>query len=159
MKSTAFLLLVLTAISGSSAFSQSRFGFGFVLGEPTGFSMIYHVDRRNAIDGVIGFSPEDRFRLHADYLWIRTPFRDPAFSLHYGVGGAIGFGRTMYLEAHGGYFVRTRELGFAVRVPVGVDYAIPRSPCEVYFELAPLLILTPDPGVGMDFGLGFRIYP
>ncbi|MGA9120549.1 MAG: DUF3996 domain-containing protein [Bacteroidota bacterium] len=159
MKRSFVLLALCVVISVTSSCAQGRFGFGVVLGEPTGLSGMYRIDRSNAVDGVLGFAPEDRFRIHMDYLWIRHPFGNPSFSLHYGVGGVIGFGRTMYLDARDGYFVRTRELGFGARVPLGVDFEIPRSPCELYFEIAPLLILGPDAGVGLDFGFGFRIYP
>ena len=153
------IFLFFLLLSSSAATAQNRFGFGFVFGEPTGLSWKYKLDRMNAFDGVIGFSPEDRFRIHGDYLWGSHPFNDGAFSLHYGLGAAIGFGRTTYLAADHGYFIRTQELGFAARVPVGIDYEIPRSPCEVYVELAPIVILTPDAGVGIDAGLGIRIYP
>jgi hypothetical protein len=159
MKRAVLLLLLGTGIQIASAAPQGRVGFGFVLGDPTGLTVKYFLDRSSAIDGVLGFAPGDRFRLHGDYLWIRTPFRDQDVSLHYGVGAAIGFGGPVDFDRHRGYFVGTTGLGFAVRIPVGVDYAIPRTPCEVSLELAPLFILAPDAGVGMDLGLGFRFYP
>ena len=153
--SLAALLLLLN----SPAAAQRRFGYGLVFGEPTGLSWKYTLERANAIDGVVGFSPENRFRIHADYLWISRPFNDGSFSLHYGAGAVLGFGRTRYLVSDDGYFIRSRELGFAARIPIGIDYAIPRSPCEVYFELAPMLIFAPDVGAGIDAGVGLRIYP
>ncbi len=159
MRRYLFGSVLLLVLAVSSSLAQGRFGFGLVFGEPTGLSWKYKLDRSNAFDGVVGFSPEDRFRIHADYLWIGHPFNDGSFSLHYGLGAAIGFGRTSYLATRDGYFIRTQELGFAVRVPIGIDYAIPRSPLELYFELAPIIILTPDAGVGIDAGLGIRFYP
>lgn len=139
--------------------AQGRFGFGLVLGEPTGLSWKYRLNRENAIDGVLGFSPSDRFRIHADYLWSSHPFVDPSFSLHYGVGAALGFASSTYFTSRDGYFVRTVDLGFAARVPVGIDYSIPRSPVELYFELAPLVIVAPSAGIGIDAGIGVRVYP
>lgn len=154
------LLLLLAAGSGAAQ-AQGRFGFGFILGEPTGLSWKYKMSRANAVDGAIGFSPGDRFRIHVDYLWFAYPFRDANFSLHYGVGAVIGFGRTWWVDrGHGdGYWAGTRDLGFGVRVPVGVNYEIPRSPVELFFELAPIVILAPDAGVAIDAGLGVRFYP
>jgi hypothetical protein len=153
------VLLLLGGIVGEAR-AQGNFGFGFILGEPTGLSWKYRTDRMNALDGAIGFSPFDRFRLHVDYLWHARPFRDPAFALHYGAGVAVGFGQTLYASrGKDGYFVRSRELGFALRVPFGIDYAIPRSPIEIFFEIAPLFILGPATGVGIDAGIGLRFYP
>lgn len=149
-------------LASSRAVAQERFGFGFILGEPTGLSWKYRIDHLHALDGAIGFSPFDRFRIHVDYLWLSRPFRDPNFALHYGIGAAVGFGNTTeaVFTRHGdGYVVQSTSLGFGVRVPFGVDYAIPRSPVELFLEIAPLVIVTPAGGIGIDFGLGVRFYP
>jgi hypothetical protein len=156
-----FLLVVSATASGLAQNRGGNFGFGFILGEPTGLSWKYKISRANALDGAIGFSPGDRFRIHVDYLWFAYPFHDPAFSLHYGIGAAIGFGNTWWVDrGHGnGYWAGTRELGFGLRVPVGINYGIPRSPVELFFELAPIFIFSPDMGVGIDVGIGVRFYP
>lgn len=147
-------------VASPPAHAQGRFGFGFILGEPTGLSWKYRMDRANALDGAIGFSPYDRFRVHVDYLWNARPFSDPNFSLHYGLGAAFGFGRTEYVARKGkDYFIRSQDLGFGLRAPFGIDYLIPRSPVELFFELAPIFIFAPGTGVGIDFGLGVRFYP
>lgn|SRR5512141_2515613 len=154
-------LLLLLAVGSGAAQAQGRFGFGFILGEPTGLSWKYKMSRANALDGALGFSPGDRFRIHVDYLWFAYPFSDPNFSLHYGVGAAIGFGETWFVE-HGhadGHWVGTTDLGVGVRVPFGINYAIPRSPVELFFELAPIVVLGPSAGVAIDVGLGVRFYP
>ena len=157
------LLGVLLLLGCGSALAQppGRFGFGFILGEPTGLSWKYKMSRANALDGAIGFSPGNRFRIHVDYLWSAYPFRDPEFSLHYGVGAVIGFGETWFVQHghNGGYWAGTTDLGFGVRVPFGIDYSIPRSPVEIFFELAPIVIFAPAAGVAIDVGLGVRFYP
>jgi hypothetical protein len=161
-KTLILCLLLLSA--GSSGIAQDRggtFGFGFILGEPTGLAWKYKMSRANALDGVVGFSPGNRFRLHVDYLWNAYPFHDPNFSLHYGIGAVVGFGETWFVE-HGhsdGYWAGTSELGFGVRVPFGIDYAIPRSPVELFFELAPIIIFAPGVGAAIDVGIGMRFYP
>lgn len=164
MRSARTILLgVLLLLAAGSEVSQAQgnFGFGFILGEPTGLSWEYRMSRMNAIDGAIGFSPGDRFRIHVDYLWFAHPFHDPAFSLHYGVGAVIGFGRTWFVErGHGdGYWTGTTDLGFGVRVPLGINYFIPRSPVELFFEFAPIVIFAPSAGVAIDVGIGVRFYP
>ncbi len=144
----------------STTQAQGRFGFGFVLGEPTGLSFKYRIDRSQAIDGAIGFSPYDHFRIHADYLWLSRPFRDQDFVLHYGVGAVMGFGNTEFWDRRGNvYFVRNTDLGFGVRGVFGINYEIPRSPVEVYLELGPVIVLAPGTGVGLDAGVGVRFYP
>lgn len=164
MRRTALLLsmVILSLIAGiTTTEAQGKFGFGLIVGDPTGFSWKYKLDGQNALDGALGFSPYDRFRFHVDYLWIARPFNDQNLTLTYGAGGAVGFGRTEYvLVSRGnGYFLRTVETGFGVRGPVGINYMIPRSPVELTLELAPILILTPDGGVGLDGGVAVRVYP
>ncbi len=154
----AFLYL---GSSRAVAQGQGQFGFGLILGEPTGISWKYRIDHLHAIDGAIGFAPFDRARIHIDYLWLFRPFRDPNFSLHFGIGGAIGFGssETVFTRHGNTYFAQSGTLGFGLRVPFGINYAIPRAPLELFFEIAPLVIVTPSGGAGVDFGLGVRFYP
>jgi len=165
MRSRKALVLALLLLSAASpGFAQHEggsFGFGFILGEPTGLSWKYTLSRTNALDGVIGVSPGNRFRIHVDYLWNAFPFHDPGFSLHYGIGAVVGFGETWFVEhdRKKEYWASTKELGVGLRVPFGIDYAIPRSPVELFFELAPIFIFAPDIGAGIDIGLGVRFYP
>lgn len=166
MKTTMFIIGVLLTLSLALATTASaqqqggRFGAGFVFGEPTGIAWKYNINERNAIDGAIGFSPYDRYRIDVDYLWHSYPFRDPNLSLHYGVGGAVGFGRTDYLLVDGrnSYLFRTQDLGFGVRGVVGMTYLVPRTPMDLFLEVAPLMILAPGTGMGVDLGLGARFY-
>ncbi len=136
----------------------SRLGAGFVLGEPTGISWKYRINETNAVDGSIGFSPYDRYRIDVDYLWQAHPFNERRLGLHYGAGVAFGFGRTDYIVYDGGYIFRDRELGFAARGVVGLNYIVPRSPVELFVEVAPLIIMTPVSGSGVDAGFGARFY-
>jgi hypothetical protein len=136
-------------------------GFGFVFGEPTGLAWKYRLNRVNALDGAIGFSPFDRFRVHLDYLWHSHPFDEQRLSLHYGIGPAMGFGRTEYfaINRRGDYVLRRDELGFGARTVVGLTYMIPRSPIDLFLEVAPVFVVSPDAGIGFDAGLGMRVYP
>lgn len=139
---------------------EGRFSGGFVLGEPTGLAWKYDINRTNALAGAIGFSPFDRYRMHVDYLWQTQPFDERNLGLHYGAGMAFGFGRTGYIVYSGrnAYFFRDRDIGFGVRGVVGLNYMIPRSPVNLFFELAPLIVFTPNSGSGVDAGFGVRFY-
>jgi hypothetical protein len=154
-------IVVLIWLVPAQVLAQGRLGFGFVFGDPTGIAWKYRISNVNAIDGAVGFSPVDRFRMHIDYLWQSYPFAEQNLALHYGLGTAIGFGRTEYFVFdRGSYIVARRELGFGARAVVGLTYVIPKSPLDVFLEVAPVFILSPDPpGMGFDVGLGARIYP
>ncbi|MBI1804875.1 MAG: DUF3996 domain-containing protein [Ignavibacteriae bacterium] len=153
----AVLLLAPTAAPG-----QGKFGVGFVVGDPTGVAWKYKLNANNALDGAIGFSPFDRYRLHVDYLWHSNPFHEQNLALHYGAGVAFGFGRTEYIVVNDGrsrYLLRDQEIGFGVRGVIGLTYRVQQSPVELFFEAAPLVIVSPAGGMGVDVGLGVRFYP
>jgi len=154
------ILIGFVCCAASEVHAQGNFGFGLILGEPTGLAWKYKINHRNAIDGAIGFSPYDRFRIHVDYLWHSYPFQEQRLAVHYGLGAAFGFGRTDYVVSHGdSYVLREGDLGFGARAVVGLTYMIPRSPVDVFFEMAPIIVAAPGPGFGLDLGLGVRVYP
>lgn len=156
-----YMLIGVTLVTSTLAHAQGNFGVGVIFGEPTGFSWKYRVNHTNALAGALGFSPFDRYRFHVDYLWHADSFNERQLRLYYGVGGAIGFGRTEYFDSRGRivYISRSEPAGFGVRAPIGLSYMIPRSPVELMLEAAPLFIVAPAGGVGLDIGLGARIYP
>lgn len=155
----AIVMLLLVGVCDEAS-AQNNFGAGFVFGDPTGIAWQYRFSRFNTLDGGFGFSPFDRFRIHVDYLWNSYPFREQHLYLYYGVGAAVGFGRAgfVFVDHRNGIIYSNEEAGFAARVPVGLAYLIPRSPVEIFLEVAPLMIFTPVTDFGADVGLGGRIY-
>lgn len=155
------VLFAFLCVLGSDARSQGRFGFGIVFGEPTGIAWKYKIDHINALDGAVGLSPFDRFRAHVDYLWQSYPFDEQHLALHYGLGGAFGFGRqdVVVVNDRGDFFRSEEDLGFGVRAVIGLTYSIPRSPVDAFLEFAPIFVVTPGTGMGFDVGLGARVYP
>ncbi len=158
---SAAILVVLCGLGVSQSKAQGQFGFGFIFGEPTGVAWKYRISHIHAIDGAIGFSPFDRFRMHVDYLWQSYPFDDQRLALHYGLGAAVGFGRDEVLAFREGdtFVLQNQDLGFGARTVIGLTYMIPRSPVDLFLEAAPVFILAPDAGMGIDVGLGVRVYP
>jgi len=159
MKRTLYCSLV-SFLMCSGAFGQQKgnLGAGFMFGEPTGIAWNYRMSQTNAIDGAIGFLPYERYRLNLDYLWEVHPFRERSLGIHYGPGLAFGFGATRYVAVGGDYFYRESDLGFGVRGVVGLDYLIPRSPVDVFVEVAPVIEMAPASASTVDAGFGVRFY-
>jgi len=156
----ATLLLWLLLLIPAITHGQGKFGVGLLFGDPTGIAWKYTINSTNAFDGAIGFSPIDRYRAHADYLWQSHPFNEQRLALHYGIGAAFVFGRTEYAVVNGrGYFFREQDPGFALRGVVGLNYKVQGSPIDLFFEVAPLVPVSPPAGMGADVGLGVRVYP
>jgi hypothetical protein len=156
----AVLTLMLLALRGETMQAQGKFGVGFGFGEPTGISWKYRINQTNSIDGLVGISPVDHLRVNVDYLWHDNPFQEQRLLLHYGIGGTFAFGMTQYVQRDGQvlflrYYDNTQ---FGVRLPLGLSYYIPKSPVEAFLELAPVLVIAPLSGFGLDGGIGARFY-
>ncbi|MEE8604973.1 MAG: hypothetical protein V3S65_06335 [Candidatus Aminicenantaceae bacterium] len=129
--------------------AQDRgFGLGVILGEPTGVSFKKWVGRREAFDVAVAwsFEGEGAIHIHADYLFhnfrlFNIEKGDLVF--YYGIGGRV---KT----------VDKTQVG--VRIPLGLSYLFEKDPVEIFFELGPILNLTPKTLFRMTTGVGVRYY-
>lgn len=150
------IVLIIGLPANSSA--QGRVGFGFVLGVPTGVAWNYKTGRNNAIDGAIGVLPDDRLRIHMDYLWHSHPFRDDRLSLHYGPGVVFGFSRDGSERRDRSLFGEN-QTGVGLRGVLGLTYEVTSAPLDLFFELGPVIVLAPRTASDVDIGFGTRFYP
>ena len=47
---------------------------------------------------------------------------------------------------------------FGIRVPLGVTYLFEEAPFDVFFELVPVLDLSPDVDLDINVAVGLRYY-
>ncbi len=140
------------------------FGFGIILGEPTGATLKYWTSKENALIGSIGGGGYGALRVHVDYVWHFNAFSSDVVKLYIGPGLGFGFG-----EGGWGLFYKKdrehwyyREDGSAVifgRMAFGANIIPRRSPLEIFVELAPVIGFRPLVGVGLDAAVGLRFYP
>ncbi len=130
-----------------------RLGLGLTIGQPSGLSGKIWLDATHAVDfaaGSFGYytgSSYNGVNIHVDYLWHR-----------YGLFGRLGSDARTRMPLYvgvGALFTAPNVAG--VRVPFGITYLF-RQPFDMFFELAPTLILAPAAGSGVDAGLGGRFY-
>lgn len=166
MKNILFIVLILTGIITNNAYSQSpgskNFGFGIILGDPTGLTLKYWTQRDNALVFDLGASYFGSPRIDVDYLWHFDAFRSNIAKLYAGFGGVLGIGEgkgLYYTEHHGFYFRTDNGLGLGVRGLIGVNVIPRNSPLEFFLEAGLLVGLSPDFGSAGDVGLGIRFYP
>lgn len=110
------------------------------------FSGKYWIDGTHAFDFTLGFS--DDFEFNADYLWhgwgaLPQPSEGK-------LAGYLGLG--------GGLDNNHHDSEFAIRTVAGAAYWFPRNPVEIFLELAPMFIVSPDSGLGWNGGIGIRVY-
>lgn len=146
MKKLIFAACLLACQSAAQgAHSGGRFGAGVVLGDPTGLTAKYWLNGTSAVGGALGLNGVS---LHADYLMHGTGLLGQAKSgwltTYWGVGAKI-------MDHKDGILLGLRAVG-------GAAYEFPKDPVELFFEVAPVLSLSVDPGLGLDAGIGVRYY-
>ncbi len=142
------LIVLLTA--DAFALEGKKFGVGVIAGEPSGITVKYMLDAKSAIDGGIGWktSGDDEFHIYADYLYHRyglIKVRHGKLPLYFGGG-------FRYVDRE------KKDNKFGVRIPVGVEYLFENISLGAFFELVPVLNLTPDTDFDLEGGIGIRYF-
>ncbi len=165
MKRVIFILSsCIIILFNSNSYAQSpnnkKLGFGIIIGDPTGLTLIYWNNSVNAWVMDIGASYFGSPRIGLEYLWHFSPFDMHAAAIYAGVGGVVGVG-----EGHGfwynngsGFYARPGS-GFGVRGVFGLNYFPKETPLELFAELGVLVGIVPNFGSGIDAAVGIRFYP
>ncbi len=161
-------VLALSLLCGSArASAQPRlksFGFGLILGDPTGLTLKGMLGSANAWDAAIGSSWFGNIQIHGDYLWNIDLFSSRKAGLYMGIGGALGLGRGNGVLVKGKkgnwyYYDDEHATALGVRGVAGLNFAPFNPPVEFFVELAPLFGLTPVTGTGLQVAAGIRYFP
>ena len=167
------LLLALTlapAAAGAQEHAQNGFSMGFVLGDPTGFTLRAGLDERYAFQAHFGFGffPGDSMVVMVDGTHdTGNLLRDnPTASLrfYFGVGGKAEWFTGRYYAYKPGpeySFPDDRSyVGLGVRGLVGLRMSFREAPVDLFIELAPIgiIFVVPDPAAyyDPDLALGVR---
>ncbi len=136
-----------------------EFGFGIIIGDPTGGTAKLWLTRDNALAFHLGASYFGSPRIGVDYLWHFDAFRSNIVNLYAGPGGVIGFGKGDGFW-YRGRFVRVHDdVGIGGRAVFGINIVPVRTPLEIFVELGVLIAFVPDFGSAADAALGIRFYP
>jgi hypothetical protein len=140
-----------TGGAGGNSNYDRKLGVGIILGEPTGGSVKYWLSDTLAVDGAAGWSSHDKtdFYVHGDVLWHNfelIPVPQGRLPVYFGVGGLVRF-RDDHQDNQAG-----------VRVPVGLSYMFDHAPVDIFVEIAPAVIVTPDLRGDLTGGIGIRFW-
>ncbi len=144
-----------TWFGSSGAHGEKKFGAGFIIGSPTGFSFKYVRDQRVAYDAAIGWQ-YSLFRIHADYLFQHPRLFEikPSAPIdsYYGLGGRI-------LNRGGGH-KDSGDNGFLLgfRPVAGLRYRMPDPSLEFFGELAMVFNFIPTTEADFELGIGGRLF-
>jgi hypothetical protein len=129
-------------------------GVGFILGEPTGLSVIFRQDERVAYVGGLAWSIEsDSLHLHADYQLNLVDLKDPnapfsRFPIYAGIGARIESGQVN----------RQDKLFVGFRIPFGISILPADMPFDGFLEIVPVMNLVPSTKLDLEGGIGARYF-
>lgn len=147
-KSIIMFLLGIIVLPITLSAQDSGIGLGIILGEPTGISIKSWVGGREAVDVAVAwsFEGEGAIHIHADYLFHN-------FRLFHIEKGDLVF--------YYGIGVRVKaqsKTQIGVRFPFGLSYFFERSPLEIFFELGPIMNVSPKSLFRMTTCVGVRYF-
>jgi hypothetical protein len=162
MSKSIIIIILAACLFCSAAFAQkSGFGLGIIIGEPTGITGKYWLSSKSAIDGAIAWSFHgENLHLHGDYLIHKFDLIKVAkgsLPLYFGVGVRARFNDHDYYDHHD-HYDHDHHARIGIRIPVGLDYLFAHDPIDIFFEIVPILDLTPDTEVGFNAAIGFRYF-
>ena len=149
MKKSILLLATAILFFGGVIRAQERgFGLGIILGEPTGISAKKWLNSHSAIDGAVAWSlvTPSSFHLHADYLFHDFNIfnvKKGKLPLYFGIGFRVRIGN---------------EDRIGIRIPVGICYIFEQAPLDIFYELGPVLDLTPVTKLRLTSSIGIRYF-
>jgi hypothetical protein len=111
----------------ASAAQPGRIGLGLILIDPSGLTGKAWLSRSFALAAGLGWSAEEShyLHLHLDFLFCRL-----------GLAADADLGLDFYLGAGGKFIFRDSDKAW-LRVPLGIDFLLRKSPLHFFFELVP----------------------
>jgi len=155
---------VLTALAvasiclGVAVARPQGIGLGLMAGEPSGFSAKVWTGPHVALDAGLGYSYwmyGEALQIHGDVLWHTSSLlqssQDGYLPLYIGLGARVKLANE--------YGDQDYPLRAGLRIPFGLEYVLASVPIGLFFELVPVIDLTPDArGFGGNSAIGFRYY-
>jgi hypothetical protein len=163
-KKAKFFAIGLVALTFGSSKCMAQgpdgrtFGFGLVVFDPLGLTIKIWTNPVNAFTFDIGESDFGPTRVDADYLWHFDAFNSRAVKIIAGPGLCLAFGSGNGIYGGREFDDGDHSTGIAARVMFGLNIIPERTPLELFFELGPIIGLSPG-GVGLDLAAGIRFYP
>lgn len=153
------LLLIVECSYAAVPQAKYKYGLGIIIGEPTGISGKFWLNKKEAYDGGISWRFGDYFNIHADYLYHNYNVFDEAvikglLPLYYGFGGRVIFDNEHRYRKH--YEDKDYDIIFGARAIAGLEYLVPEAPLDIFLELAPVINLIPEIDLDITGGLGIR---
>jgi hypothetical protein len=159
------LILVSLSILNSAAYAEgSKFGLGFVIGDPVSITAKFIQNPETAYDLQFSISSREYVLFYGDFLFQFPALFGRSVKFVENLTPYVGFGPLVALpsksdHAQGQYFDRRDDkYALGARIPVGVEWIWDRAPLGVGVELVPGVIVAPATTGILQGGISLRYY-
>lgn len=142
------IIFILFSFSNNPVWARQEksIGLGITLGDLTGPTFKYWLNKKNAIDFGIGFHKDTV--IYGSFLWQKW---DLFKKIKNGIlGGYIGVGARIENKKN--------DDKMGLRTTAGLNYWFDKHPIELFFEIAPIFQISPETDTEFDILLGVRFY-
>lgn len=136
---------------------------GLTLGGPTYIHFTHGLGGSEALEAGVSFSYNHATHIYGDYLLeTHDTFRNPQLSdmgMFYGFGGMIVIMNKDRVHEDGYYGDKDGDVGFGVRVPVGVDWRPTKTrDFSFHAKLVPTVTVVPETELEITAGIGLKFH-
>jgi hypothetical protein len=124
-------------------------GLGVIFGEPTGFNAKVWTASDRALDFGLAFSLNSYVLLYGDYLFHFPGAFKTRSTFVNDLNPYVGIGLVSLFRS---------SAALGIRVPVGIEWIIPRSPFSIFAEIVPGMQVIPSTSGLVQGGFGGRVY-
>ena len=138
--------------------SGNKVGVGVSYIGSTGVSVYADTNRDNFLQAAVSFAPDSSYNGTLDYAYgYRNAFTSvPSLTPFWGIGAVVLYDRNDYWARYTGEEKDSTTYAGA-RLPLGLNYVIPKTPVQIAAELAPSLLLTPKTYSYVQGGVSARV--
>jgi len=146
-RSYAMVVILLLLVSVPAWAQHGRLGPGIILGSPTGLTLKILLNPENSLVFNAGWAlghEHGNLHLTGDYRFhfLNAVPEDPNYQFYLGLGASV--------------VLKDENSSFGVRFGGGMEYVY--DPFGFFLELFPVVELVPDTDMGLEGGIGARIY-
>lgn len=149
------MILLLTLLTTLTTFAKEKiFGAGVMLGEPTGVSLQFRHESY-LIDLGVAYSLKSEAMIMGDYKMLLPKLIPSLIRKSSPITAYWGFGGFLRFENE----ERDKDdLALGVRIPLGLEYLLPKDPFGFFLEIAPSVKVITETDADLQGSIGARYY-
>jgi len=155
----ALILLIAPIVTYSYTPQKGDFGAGLILGEPTGLTVKYFLQKQHAIDAALGYSVFDKgFSMVFDYAFHIWDVFSKKGNIPIYFGPGIQIQERKFKNSDSNNSGTSKQIGMGIRGFFGTEFHPDKYRFSFFLEVSLHIFLVPSVKAGFGLGGGARYY-